>query len=117
MCTAAWACGPGQGEKGDLAEIRRTWLRCFGHKLSFSGDCAAVQGWDEGRGRMKGGAFRSCLYLTSSAPLSGLAFCKAVPSSGVRSLPTVRPALIMLRAYVNPATGVGPSPSALLPFR
>ena len=36
---------------------------------------------------------------------------------GPRSLPLSRPALVMMRLYDNPATGVGAASSAITPFR
>lgn len=48
---------------------------------------------------------------------AGLPFCKEIPTEGPRSVPRSRGMLVMLRAYVNPATGVGPDPSRLIPFR
>ncbi|KAG1662445.1 hypothetical protein FOA52_004026 [Chlamydomonas sp. UWO 241] len=52
-----------------------------------------------------------------SRDCEGLSYCKTVPMEGPRSLSLSRPALIILRAYINPLTGVGPDATALLNFR
>jgi hypothetical protein len=38
---------------------------------------------------------------------AGVPNCKVIPFTGARSLPLTRQALLLLRAYTNPVTGVG----------
>ncbi|GAX81011.1 hypothetical protein CEUSTIGMA_g8446.t1 [Chlamydomonas eustigma] len=70
---------------------------------------------------MQGGPFEAMAPFLFSVRFSrncqGMSYCKTIPSQGANSLPTARPALIMMRSYVNPATGVGPNVTALIPFR
>ncbi|KAL6755564.1 hypothetical protein V8C86DRAFT_207396 [Haematococcus lacustris] len=47
---------------------------------------------------------------------TGIPYCKEIPTTGSRSIPMMRSMILILRAYSNPATGVGPDSAALLKF-
>jgi hypothetical protein len=44
-------------------------------------------------------------------------YCREVPTTGPNSAPLPRPLMTISRLYVNPATGVGPDPATLVPFK